>query len=77
CYPNPAGTYTMIEGLPAGTLSGDIHITSVTGQEVGDNSIISWDNGICIINVSKLAAGTYTVKMLVDNQLFTGQFVKL
>lgn len=77
CYPNPAGTYTMIEGLPAGTLSGDIHITSVTGQEVGDNSIISWDNGICIINVSKLAAGSYTVKMLVDNQLFTGQFVKL
>ncbi len=72
CYPNPVTQNLMIKGLSTDTR--DIMIFGITGQVVVPSFIV--ENHQCVIDCSRLTAGTYVITANQNGQKVSATFSK-
>ena len=74
-YPNPVTNEVRIE-LPATTGRTSVAVFDYTGKQIMKKDIAINNQSFTILQVGNLAAGTYTIQVYLNNELYIGKIVK-
>ncbi len=73
-YPNPATTSLQIKFDKNMNEKVEVQVVDVNGKTVDSRQLLVV-NGLCKLSISKLAMGSYVVKVKVGNEVFNDQFI--
>jgi hypothetical protein len=77
-YPNPATDYVYLDFSAAHNGKAQVVIESATGGAVytGTQAIVAGVNHLVLNQVRPLAQGTYMIKLITDESIYTAKFIK-
>ncbi len=74
-YPNPAGDHVTIQ-IPSSVRAAELTVQTSQGKPVMLRRISSFADAGCDLDISGLASGVYIVRIVSENSIYNGKFIK-